>query len=360
MKITYNPDYERRVRVGFIGCGGHSYRNIFPTFQYAPVDLVAVCDLNRERAEQVGRQFGAPAVYTDYHEMLSREALDAVFIVTGYDAQGRPLYPPIATDALRAGVHAWIEKPPAASAAEIRALQQTSAETGRFVMVGFKKMFFPANVKAKSLIMQPDFGRITSITARYPQPLPPYEDRQESLKMVGFLDHIVHPYSVLKYLAGSVQSIHVERSAINGASVTAIRFASGAIGSLHLSMGQAGLSPLERTEIVGENANVIVDNNLRVTYYRGTSAGAGYGREADYYHDTETPTQFWEPEFSLGQLYNKGLFLLGYAPEVLYFCECVLNDTPPERANLADALELMHIYEAYCQPDGALVQIPHA
>lgn len=359
MKITYNPDYERRVRVGFIGCGGHSYRNIFPTFQYAPVDLVAVCDLNRERAAQIGKQFGAPTVYTDYAEMLAREALDAVFIVTGYDPQGHPLYPPIANAAMRAGVHAWIEKPPAASADEIRGMQRVSAETGKFVMVGFKKMFFPANVKARSLITQPDFGRITSITARYPQALPPYEDRGDSLKMVGFLDHIVHPYSVLKYLAGSVDSIHVERNAINGASVTAIRFTSGAIGSLHLSMGQAGLSPLERTEIVGEQANVVVDNNLRVTYYRGASAGAGYGREADYYHATETPTLFWEPEFSLGQLYNKGLFLLGYAPEVLYFCECVLANTPPERANLADALELMRIYDAYCQPDGAPVRIAH-
>jgi predicted dehydrogenase len=357
MKITYNPDYPRHLRVGFIGCGGHSYRNIFPTFQYAPVDLVAVCDLNRDRAAQVGRQFGAGSVYTDYHEMLAKEALDAVFVVTGYDPQGRPLYPAIAAAAMRAGAHAWIEKPPAASADEIRQLMQISSETGKFVLVGFKKMFFPANVKAKTLITQPEFGRLTSITARYPQPLPPYEDRRDSLKMVGFLDHIVHPYSVLKYLAGSVQSIYVERSAVNGASMTAIRFTSGAIGSLHMSMGQAGKSPLERTEIIGENANVVIDNNLRVTYYRGTSAGAGYGREADYYHETETPTQFWEPEFSLGQLYNKGIFLLGYAQEVLYFCECALSNTPPERANLTDALELMHIYEAYCLPDGTVVQV---
>jgi hypothetical protein len=122
-------------------------------------------------------------------------------------------------------------------------------------------------------------------------------------------------------------------------------------------MGQGGMSPLERTEIIGENANVVVDNNIRVTYYRGRSSGAGYGQEADYYQEAATPSFFWEPEFSLGQLYNKGLFLLGYAQEVLYFCECVHTNTPPERANLADALELMQIYEAYCQPDGRVVHI---
>jgi predicted dehydrogenase len=232
-----------------------------------------------------------------------------------------------------------------------------SRETGKFVAVGLKKMFFPANVKAKSLITQPEFGSITSITARYPQALPPYADRRDAHKMIGFLDHIVHPYSVLKYLAGSVQSIYVERSAANGASVTAIRFASGAVGSLHLSAGQGNLSPLERTEIIGENANVVVENNLRVTYYRGKSSGAGYGQEADFYHDNPAPPLFWEPEFSLGQLYNKGIFLLGYAQEVLYFCDCVLENTPPERANLDDALEIMRIYEAYCQEDGQVVRL---
>jgi predicted dehydrogenase len=359
MEIKYNWEYERRLRVGFIGCGGHAFRNVLPTFQYAPVNLVAVCDLDRERAAHVGRVFGAAAIYDDYEAMLAQESLDAVFAVTSYDDDARPRYPALAIAAMQAGAHAWIEKPPAASADELRQMMQVSEATGKFVFVGMKKMFFPANVKAKALISLPEFGTMTSITARYPQPLPAYVDRHDRHKMVGFLDHIVHPYSVLKYLAGSIDSIYVERNPLNGASITAIRFASGAVGSLHLSVGQAGLSFLERTEIIGEQANVIVDNNLRVTYYRGASRGAGYGREGDYYHETSTPTMVWEPEVSLGQLYNKGLFLLGYAPEVLYFCDCVLANRPPERANLSDALELMHIYDAYCQADGQAIQITH-
>ena len=65
----------------------------------------------------------------------------------------------------------------------------------------------------------------------------------------------------------------------------------------------------------------------------------------------------WEPEFSLGQLYNKAAFLLGYAPEIRYFCQCVLDNTPPQIGNLADALELLRIYEAYCQADAQVVRI---
>ena len=39
--IRYNFEYDQRIRAGFVGCGGHAWRNVFPTFQYAPVELVA-------------------------------------------------------------------------------------------------------------------------------------------------------------------------------------------------------------------------------------------------------------------------------------------------------------------------------
>ena len=348
--VRYNAEYPRRLRAAVIGCGGHALRNILPTFQYAPVDLVGVCDLDRERAASAARLFGASAVYTDFRELLDKEKPEIVFVVLSADRAGRPQYPAIATEALRAGAHVWIEKPPASSAAEIVAMQQAERETGRFVGVGFKKMFFPANVKAREITERPEFGRVSTITARYPQALPPPEERGDSRAMAGFLDHIVHPYSVLRLFGGPIQSLCVEREDRTGASLTTVRFAGGAVGSLHLPAGQSEQSPLERTEIVGQGCNVVIDNNLRVVYYPPGAERGGYGRAGSAYGDKGA--EFWEPEFSLGQLYNKGLFLLGYAPEILYFCDCVLTGQPPEVASLTDALALMRVYEAYREPDG--------
>jgi len=69
----------------------------YPTFQFAPVDLVSVCDLDRSRAEACARQFGAQRVYTDHREMLDKEKPEVVFIVTNYDENnpgpGIPNYP---------------------------------------------------------------------------------------------------------------------------------------------------------------------------------------------------------------------------------------------------------------------------
>jgi predicted dehydrogenase len=91
--ITYNHEYQRKLRTAFIGCGSHAQRNVYPTFQYAPVDLLAVCDLEISRAEACARQFGARKIYADHREMLEQEKPELVFIVTNYDADFRPRYP---------------------------------------------------------------------------------------------------------------------------------------------------------------------------------------------------------------------------------------------------------------------------
>ena len=355
--VPYNAEYPRRLRAAVIGCGGHALRNIFPTFQYAPLDLAAVCDLVPERAASAARLFGAASSYSDVQTMLETEHPEVIFVILNCDAEGQSQYPALAIQAMQAGASVWIEKPPATRSDEIRQMMQVSRDTGKFVSVGFKKMFYPANVKAKEITLTPEFGPVSAITARYPQDLPPQDERGDDKRMAGFLDHIVHPYSLLRYFGGPIESLQFEREHRTGASLTTMRFTNGALGSLLLSAGQSQQSPLERTEIIGQDSNVIVDNNIRVTYHRPKAQRGSYGRAGSAYGDDEAATLFWEPEFSLGQLYNKGLFLLGYAPEILYFCDCALNDRVPEIASLDDALELMRIYEAYRQPDGQKINL---
>jgi predicted dehydrogenase len=356
--ITYNHEYHRKLRTAFIGCGSHAQRNVYPTFQYAPVDLVAVCDLDSSRADACGRQFGARKTYADYRQMLETEQPEVVFIVTNYDEHYRPRYPKLAIECMNAGAHAWIEKPPAASSAEIREMKRVSTQTGRHVGIGFKKMFFPANQKAQELSGRPEFGPITSITARYPQALPSLEDRTDARKMLWFLDHMVHPHSVLKYLAGDLQSLFVRRNETVSSAIASLQFKSGAIGTLHFSQGQSSRSFLERTEVIGDGANVIVENNTRVTYFRPDKPPGDYGRAGNYFAgDIDHAPLVWEPEFSLGQLYNKGIFLLGYASEVIHFTSRLLEGKGPEFGTLDDALELLKIYEAYLKADKEVVTV---
>ncbi|MDA0710316.1 MAG: Gfo/Idh/MocA family oxidoreductase [bacterium] len=350
---------KEKIRAGFIGCGGHAYRNVYPTFQYAPVDLIATCDLDEGRAQQFARQFGAHRSYSNHHEMLEKEELDAVFIVTGYDAQNHPLYPPLAIDCMKAGCHAWIEKPPASSVAEIHQMMAVEKETGKFVSVGLKKAFFPAIQRMKEITERPEFGGVTSINVKYPQYIPDADEKvlEESPKMRGFLDHLVHPASIIDYIMGPVRHLYYERSPTGGG-VASMKFVSDATGVLHFTAGRSGTSPLERVEVIGNGANVVVDNGVKLTYYRKGGRGeGGYGRAKNFMGSDEEAPIVWEPEWSLGQLYNKQIFLLGYAFEVIEFAECVLASRYPRRGCLASALELMKLYESFKRPPGEVIVV---
>jgi hypothetical protein len=83
----------------------------------------------------------------------------------------------------------------------------------------------------------------------------------------------------------------------------------------------------------------------------------GYGHQPNFIGPDEGAPVVWEPEFSLGQLYDKGLFLLGYAPEVLAFCESVLSNGPPAQAGQGDSLALLRWYEAHAQPAGQWITL---
>lgn len=353
-EVRYNFEYERRIRACFIGAGGHSFRNVYPAFRYAPVDLVAIADHQPGRAADYARLFGAERAYSDYREMLAKERPDAVFIVTSYYPDGRVQATDIAAEALAAGAHVWMEKPTCASLAEARALKAASAKAGRFVMTGLKKIFFPTVEKLKDITETPEFGRLSELYVRYPQGLPRPEDRSDLVKMREFLDHIYHPAAILNYIGGPIERASYEWAAETGGVAASLRFASGAIGMLHLAAAQSWSSPLERVEAIGNRANAVVDDGVHLRYYRPAELPA-YGRAHSFIRADDAAPLLFEPEHSLGQLYNNNLFYLGYAPEILHFCDSVLAGTPPTKGTLDDVVEIMKLFEFFRSTPAATV-----
>ena len=336
------------VSVGMIGCGSHTYRNVLPTVQFTDLDLVACCDLDASRAAAYADQFGADRSYDDHRTMLAEEDLQAVLVVLDYDDDGRPQYPPIAIDAMEAGCDVWIEKPPAASADEIESMRAVEETTGRFVQVGYKKCFTPAVEHVHRLTARAEFGSIESIVVRYPLAFPDRASPGDSLSHgpdhVGLLDHLVHPGSILAYLGGPMDRCRLA-PARNGGGFLTVAFRSGAVGTIHMAAGSSGRSPLERVEVVGAGANVVLENGVDVTYYPPGNRGQ-YGREPDFVKPDEPAAHTWRPEFSLGQLYNKNLFTLGYYAELQQFAAWCAAGAQPSKAGTAMSHELLALYEA--------------
>jgi predicted dehydrogenase len=290
--------------------------------------------------------FGAERTYTDHKAMLAAEKPDVVFIVTNYTDDGHVRATALAKDCVEAGAHVWMEKPTAASRAEVEDLIAVSTRTGKTIMTGLKKTFFPAIEKLKDIISAPEFGRLTSLVVRYPQGLPEPGKRGDLVAMQHFIDHIYHPGALLNYLGGTIDRASFEWEPVNGASITSLRFKSGAVGALHMTAGQSWAGPLERVEAIGEGSHAVVENGVKLTHYRKASLPS-YGRAASWIQPEENATLLYEPEFSLGQLYNNNMFSLGYVPEVLHFCEAVLDGRAITKGTLETALEIMKLYDFY-------------
>lgn len=369
MRLNFHgrPVDEPEIRAGFIGCGSHSFRNVYPTFQFAPVKLVATCDLDIERARAFAGKFGAEHAYADHREMLAAEDIAAVFIVTGYDECGRPTYPDLVVDCLEAGRHVWIEKPPAATCAEIDRMSEAAKRAGKNVLVGIKKMFFPANEKAKALMDDESFGATSLAMFQYPQVIPTQEELDRYLnkrEKVGpalwFLDHLCHPASLMVYLLGMPDTLYFERSP-KGAGAATFTFASGTVATLAFTRGASNNGGMERTTIVSaRGGHIVVENNVRVTLHRNPprAPGTGYGNSPDYFTgDPGETSATWEPEFSLGQLYNKALFLLGYYGEVNEFARSILEERPPAKGTLEQAWQVTRIFEAFAEGPGKQIDL---
>ena len=81
------------VRLGFIGLGHITTRShlpaLVPLVEAGEVTLQAFCDINEETAKTQAATFGAQAVYTDHHEMLDKEDLDAIYLCIPPDTPHR-------------------------------------------------------------------------------------------------------------------------------------------------------------------------------------------------------------------------------------------------------------------------------
>lgn len=102
----------KTVKIGMVGVGdisGIYLQNITGCFQ--EIELVAVCDLVREKAERAQEKYNIPKLYDTMYELFADPEIDIVLNLTRpYEHYG------VSIEALKAGKHVYSEKPLAASA----------------------------------------------------------------------------------------------------------------------------------------------------------------------------------------------------------------------------------------------------
>jgi len=150
-----------RVRVGVIGVGvqGSLHAWIYSTMP--DVELRAVCDINRARAEEAAKKYGAKEVYTDYREMLEKSEIDAVSI-----ALPDFLHKEATILAAENGKHTLLEKPMATSVRDAREMLEAVRRHGVRAMVNFANRWSPPFLHAKRAADAGELGDIKYMYGR--------------------------------------------------------------------------------------------------------------------------------------------------------------------------------------------------
>mgnify|MGYP005837017131 CR=1 FL=1 len=188
------------LRAAVIGVGmmGRNHARVYAQMENAA--LVAAADPDATALEPIARTYKV-RVYTDYIEMLDAEKPDLVSI-----AVPTRLHREVAVEAMKKGIHVFLEKPISASLEEGQEIVDCAKREGVKLAVGHIERFNPAIIELKKQLDAGQLGRIFQIHARRVGPFP---SRVEDVGVV--IDLATHELNLLEYLTGSqVESVYAE------------------------------------------------------------------------------------------------------------------------------------------------------
>lgn len=144
------------IGIGIIGTGGIAQAHAKAYLELAPaVQLVAVADIDGDKARDAATQWGVEQVFEDYRDLLALDTIDALSVCTPTCAHSAP-----AIAALDAGKHVLVEKPMAATTTEARKMVAAAERNDRLLMVEMKWRFMPELQAARAAIARGELGRI--------------------------------------------------------------------------------------------------------------------------------------------------------------------------------------------------------
>jgi predicted dehydrogenase len=234
-------------------------------------DLTWLCDLDEGQLQTIGARYPDARTTTSFDELLADDTLDAIVIATPV-----PTHYVLAKQALEAGKHVFVEKPPAMRAVEMDELVALAVEQDRVLMPGHLLLYHPGVLKVKDLIDAGELGDVLCVYGNRVN-LGIVRSNENALWSLG-----VHDLSVILYLldedpelatAQGSASIH---PGVEDVVFCFLRFPSGKIAHMHLSW----LDPhkMRKMTVVGDEKMVVFDDmepERKVTVYEKRAGAAG-------------------------------------------------------------------------------------
>ncbi|MDD8016780.1 MAG: Gfo/Idh/MocA family oxidoreductase [Bacteroidota bacterium] len=159
--MSTHSEKMEKAKVGIVGLGWISQVFHIPLLSKFPdAEVTCVCDRDKSRARLIAEKYGIARYYTDFHQMLASEEIDAVDICTSTDAHKE-----VAIASLEAKCDVFVEKPIARKFDEAVEMAESVKKNKRKLMVGMNHRFRPDAMMLRSFIENNELGKVFYVKA---------------------------------------------------------------------------------------------------------------------------------------------------------------------------------------------------
>jgi predicted dehydrogenase len=263
-----------RVRVGIIGAGWMAGQHMATLERLDGVEVAAVCDLDENRARELA---GKAATYTDWNQLIAREAPDALFICTPPLAHRE-----VAVAALAQGIHVYLEKPIARGLDDARAIVDAAAASNAVCAVGYQYRAIEVLDDLRAALEGQELGLLIGIGTGPTKSRPWFVDRSKGGG--NLLERASHQIDLERAIGGDVVAVKAAASKvllaqsqgrqgdIEDAAALVLHFASGALGTIQVAWTQDGLPSTYTLDVLGSDSSLHLELDPDFTL-RGQSRG---------------------------------------------------------------------------------------
>lgn len=315
------------LRIGIVGMGGigNRHASVYQELE-GKTEVVAVCDIIKERADKAAKAYDAKAFYSVPEMLDSGIGLDACSMATAGVENGGDHYEPT-MQLLGAGLPVLGEKPISNEIDKAEEMVALAREKNLPYAVDLNHRFTPAALRAKEWVDEGRLGQLHLLNMRMW-----INNRNESSPW--FHLRALHPHSidVMRYFCGDVRSVHAFCAKGKGRTIWSnaqigMLFTNGVVANLTGSYDAGGSFGLECCDLAGSEGRFVLEDACEhLTFYPRNS------KEVERYD------------------YIGGMMGFGetFRSRIEYWVDQLIAKTPPDRieASGADALKAQRVIEA--------------
>lgn len=334
------------LKVGIIGAHNWAEQAHLPGYAaHERVQIAAICDIDRSRAEAMAAKFDAETVYTDHRKMLADPTIGMVDVCTP-----TATHLPLSLDVIAAGKHVMSEKPLHTDAAPAFDAARRARDQGVRTKLGFTFRYSPAIRTLKRWIDDGSLGEIFHIhgleqNSQFLDPDYPLRqfdvtaprDRLIPASIVGYGSHLV---DLMRWVGGDFAAVAStmrnfvperlvrglegrQRFQVEDGTVALVEFASGAQGMLQTSYVAVGNYPGIELRVYGSRgaavARLVTEFGVAETLHRASADDVEFRSVEPFAADLPPGTTLATP---WPELYFRNL--------IRFFVDEILEDRPEE------------------------------